>query len=52
MADKNKAIADMDHLKALKNCLKQFLKLGDQDLPKIIKFIDDLDIFVIKSLKN
>jgi len=52
MDNNNKAILDMDDMKQLKNCLKQFLKLADQDLPKIIKCIDDLDVFVVKSLKN
>lgn len=36
----------------LRSVLKQLLKQEDYDLPKSIKNIDGLDLFVMKSLKN
>lgn len=46
------ALIDQEDMKTLKNCLKQFVKLEEAEMPKIIKSIDDLETYVLKSLKN
>jgi 3-methyladenine DNA glycosylase AlkC len=50
--DGESALIDQEDMKTLKNCLKQFVKVEDVEMPKTIKSIDDLETYVLKSLKN
>jgi 3-methyladenine DNA glycosylase AlkC len=51
-SDGESAVIDQEDMKTLKNCLKQFVKIEEVEMPKIIKSIDDLETYVLKSLKN
>ena len=41
-----------DEIKQLQQCLKAFVKIHGVEVPKVTKNIDDLESYVIKSLKN
>ena len=45
-------IIQQDEIKLLNSCLKSFIKIQGFEVPKITKNIDDLESYVIKSLKN
>ena len=45
-------VASIEEIDTLRKNLKQFNKLQEQEMPKTIKNIDNLEHFVMKSLKN
>tara|TARA_B110000285_G_scaffold218087_1_gene267165 strand:- start:232 stop:627 length:396 start_codon:yes stop_codon:yes gene_type:complete len=45
-------VASIEEIETLRKNLKQFNKLQEQEMPKTIKNIDNLEHFVMKSLKN
>ena len=45
-------VANIEEIETLRKNLKQFNKLQEQEMPKTIKNIDNLEHFVMKSLKN